>query len=319
MDVFMNRIEQIPGFKYVIFAAKALIGNFVETGSPSKFDFGPVNTLITSNYVNGVRLRLSGMTTAHLHPHWSFSGYGAYGTRDRKWFYSAQAAYSFNKREYVLWEFPKHYLSFNYTYDVMSPMDKYLATDQGQRVRGLEMGHGRPDVLHARCYLTYELETPTGFSVKAIARNRNDQPAGNLQYWRNDGRDNRARLTVPTRACTTSPRPRWVSTLRYAPGETFVNTKQRRVPVSLDAPVFSLSHTVGLKGVLGGEYNFNLTELSLRQTLLVQFVGKARCHAQGRCAVEQGALPPAQPSYGQPVLHYHRTTSRSASSTTWSS
>ena len=40
MDVFMNRIEQIPGFKYVIFGAKALIENFVETGSkkhPSKF------------------------------------------------------------------------------------------------------------------------------------------------------------------------------------------------------------------------------------------------------------------------------------------
>ena len=120
MDVFMNRIEQIPGFKYVIFGAKALIENFVETGSkkhPSKFDFGPINTMITSNYVNGTRFRLSGMTTGNLHPHWSFSGYGAYGTRDKKWFYSGQAAYSFNKREYVLWEFPKHYLAFQYTYD----------------------------------------------------------------------------------------------------------------------------------------------------------------------------------------------------------
>lgn len=35
MDLFMNRIEQIPGFKYVIFGAKALIENFVETGSRS--------------------------------------------------------------------------------------------------------------------------------------------------------------------------------------------------------------------------------------------------------------------------------------------
>ena len=134
MDVFMNRIEQIPGFKYVIFGAKALIENFVETGSknhPSKFDFGPINTMITSNYVNGTRFRLSGMTTGNLDPHWSLSGYGAYGTKDKKWFYSGQVAYSFNKREYVLWEFPKHYIAFKYTYDVMSPMDKYLATDKG--------------------------------------------------------------------------------------------------------------------------------------------------------------------------------------------
>lgn len=82
----MNRIEQIPGFKYVIFGAKALIENFVETGSkkhPSKFDFGPINTSITSNYVNGTRFRLSGMTTGNFDPHWSFSGYGAYGTKIR--------------------------------------------------------------------------------------------------------------------------------------------------------------------------------------------------------------------------------------------
>ena len=109
MDLFMNRIEQIPGFKYVIFGAKALIENFVELGSkdhPSKVDLGPINTMITSNYVNGTRFRLSGMTTGNFDPHWNFTGYGAYGTKDKKWFYSGQAAYSFNKREYVLWEFP---------------------------------------------------------------------------------------------------------------------------------------------------------------------------------------------------------------------
>ena len=33
MDLFMNRIEQIPGFKIIIFGAKALIENFVETGN----------------------------------------------------------------------------------------------------------------------------------------------------------------------------------------------------------------------------------------------------------------------------------------------
>ena len=53
------------------------------------------------------------------------------------------------------------------------------------------------------------------------------------------------------------------ATLRYAPGEAFVNSKQRRIPVSLDAPVFTLTHTSGFKGVLGGEYNFNRTEASI--------------------------------------------------------
>lgn len=286
MDVFMNRIEQIPGFKYVIFGAKALIENFVETGSkkhPSKFDFGPINTMITSNYVNGTRFRLSGMTTGNLDPHWSMSGYGAYGTRDKKWFYSGQLAYSFNKREYVLWEFPKHYIAFNYTYDVMSPMDKYLATDKDNLFVGWKWTKVDQMSYMRDATLSYELETNAGFSIHAMARHRNDQPAGVLQYWKNNGEKPGIwdQSNTLVKDITTTELG---VTLRYAPGETFVNTKQRRVPVSLDAPTFLLSHTAGFKGLLGGDYNFNLTEASIRKRFWFGSWGKldvtARAGAQ---------------------------------------
>lgn len=39
--------------------------------------------MISSNYVDGTRFRLSGMTTAKLNPHWFFNGYGAYGLKDK--------------------------------------------------------------------------------------------------------------------------------------------------------------------------------------------------------------------------------------------
>lgn len=286
MDLFMNRIEQIPGFKYVIFGAKALIENFVETGSkehPSKVDIGPINTMITSNYVNGTRFRLSAMTTGNLHPHWSFSGYGAYGTKDKKWFYSGEAAYSFNKREYVLWEFPKHYLAFKYTYDVMSPMDKYLMTDKDNMFVGWKWATVDQMSYIRDATLTYELETNTGFSMMAMARHRNDQPAGILQYWKNNGAV-AGQLDETNTLVHDMTTAELGVTLRYAPGETFINTKQRRVPVSLDAPVFTLSHTIGFKGVFGGEYNFNLTELGLRKRFWFGSWGKiditARAGAQ---------------------------------------
>ena len=214
----------------------------------------------------------------------SLSGYGAYGTKDKKWFYSGQVAYSFNKREYVLWEFPKHYIAFKYTYDVMSPMDKYTRHGQGQLVCRLEMDYGRPNVLHARRHADLRAgETNTGFSVQAMARHRNDQPAGQLQYWKNNGEtpgqwDEKNTLVHDITTTELGV------TLRYAPGETFVNTKQRRVPVSLDAPTFTLSHTAGFKGVLGGEYNFNLTEASIRKRFWLGSWGKldvtARAGAQ---------------------------------------
>ena len=265
MDVFMNRIEQIPGFKYIIFAGKALIENFVETAGPkknSKFDFGPINTTITKNYVDGWRIRVSGMTTAHLNPHWFVSGYGAYGFKDHRWKYNGTLTYSFNKREYVIWEYPKHYISATYSFDVMSPMDKFLYTDKDNvflawKTTTVDQMSYMRDIM-----VNYERESHSGFSIKAMARHRTDEPTGNLKYWENNSSEDKMPLPGET------PRKHVRTfetgiTLRYAPGESFVNSKQRRIPVSLDAPIFTLNHTIGFKGFLGGDYNFNRTEASV--------------------------------------------------------
>ena len=257
MDVFMNRIEQIPGFKYIIFGAKAVIENFVETTGPkkpSKFDFGPINTTISNNYVDGLRLRLSGMTTAHLNPHWFVNGYGAYGFKDHRWKYGGTLTYSFNKRDYVVWEFPKHYISATYSYDVMSPMDKFLFTDKDNIFLSVKTTTVDQMSYMRDATINYELETLTGFGVKAMLRHRNDEPTGKLEYLRNDAAQTRVHDVTTSEASLT---------LRYAPGESFVNSKQRRVPVSLDAPIFTLTHAMGFKGVLGGDYNFNRTEASV--------------------------------------------------------
>lgn len=268
MDLFMNRIEQIPGFKYVIFGAKALIENHVETGTkehPSKFDFGPINTMISNNYVDGTRFRLSGMTTGKLSPRWFLKGYGAYGLKDKKWKYEGNLTYSFRKCDYFPWEFPKHFITATYRYDVMAPMDKFLDTDKDnvfvswKTTTVDQMSYVR-DIM-----LKYEMETTAGFSVAAMTRHREDTPAGKLQYIRN----NPQQTIVPDITTTEVG-----LTLRYAPGETFVNTKQRRRPVSLDAPIFTLSHTSGFKGVLGGEYNFNLTEASIWKRFWLSSWGK---------------------------------------------
>ena len=254
MDVFMNRIEQILAGWYVIFGAKALIENFVETGSkeaPSKFDFGPINTMITSNYVNGTRFRLSGMTTGNLHPHWSFSGYGAYGTRATKWFYSRTGCLLFSTSASTSWgisqalpRFPVH-LRRDVSYGQVS------GYGQGQYVRGLEMDYRRPDVVHARRHPDLRLETNTGFSVRAMARHRNDQPAGMLQYWKNNGTTRRMGREEYPGARHHHHRTRSDPAL-LLPAKRL---STQATPCSCVAwtPHVHPSHTVGLKGVLGGE------------------------------------------------------------------
>lgn len=261
VNILIKRLEEIPGFKYIIFGGKALIENFVETGDknhPSLIDIGPINTMVTSNYVDGTRFRLSAMTTAALNPHWFFSGYGAYGLKDQRWKYSGTATYSFKKRENVVWEFPKHFISATYSYDVMSPMDKFLFTDKDNVFLALKATTVDQMSYMRDAAINYELESPSGIGMKAMLRYRNDEPAGKLEYIKNDAFRTRLHDITTTEASLT---------LRYAPGETFVNSKKRRIPVSLDAPILTLTHAIGFKGVLGGDYNFNRTEASFWKRL----------------------------------------------------
>lgn len=261
MDLFMKQLENIPGFKYLVFGVKALVENFVETGTkdtPSKVDIGPINTMVSSNFVDGTRFRISGMTTANLHPHWLANGYVAYGLRDRRWKYSGTLTYSFNKRDYVVWEYPKHFISATHSYDVMSPMDKFLFTDKDNVFLAFKATKVDQMSYIRTTALNYELESSSGFGVKAMLRHRNDEPAGRLEYLRNNDAGTRIHDITTTEANFT---------LRYAPGESFVNSKQRRIPVSLDAPIITLSHTMGFKGVLGGEYSFQRTEASFWKRL----------------------------------------------------
>ncbi|MBQ2359728.1 MAG: carboxypeptidase-like regulatory domain-containing protein, partial [Prevotella sp.] len=85
-------------------------------------------------------------------------------------------------------------------------------------------------------------------------------------------------------------------------GRTYINTKQRRVPVNLDAPVFTVGHTIGLKNFLGGDYKFNFTELSIYKRFWMKSWGKIDAFVKGGIQWNQVPyplliMPPANLSY----------------------
>ena len=93
MDNFIDNLTKIKGFKYIMVGLKALIESYVETGNPSKVDVGPINAMVSSNYVDGLRLRATAQTTANLHPQIFLKGYVAYGFKDERMKYLGQVGY----------------------------------------------------------------------------------------------------------------------------------------------------------------------------------------------------------------------------------
>ena len=280
MDAFINNLSQQKAFKYIIFGVRAFIENFVETGSqnhPSKVDIGPINTMISSNFIDGVRTRISAQTTANLNPHWFLSGYYARGWDSRKNYYKGELTYSFNKKEYLPREFPKRTLTFTSTYDVCSPSDKFMHTDKDNVFTALKWTKVEKMMFYNRQQLSFEREEEWGFRTTIILKTEENEACGDLFFKPLSMVGMEDAMIGQGKFRTTEARIE----LRYAPGETFINTKQRRLPVNLDAPVFTLSHTTGIKGFLGGDYDYNFTEASIYKRLWLNSWGKIDILAKG--------------------------------------
>lgn len=280
MDAFINNLSQTKGFKYIIFGVKAFIENFVETGSqnhPSKVDIGPINTLISSNFIDGVRTRISAQTTGNLNPHWFLSGYYARGWDSHKNYYKGELTYSFNKKEYLPREFPKRTLTFTSTYDVCSPSDKFMHTDKDNVFTALKWTTVDKMMFYNRQQLSFEREEEWGFRTTISLKTEENEACGKLLFKPLSMVGMEDAMNGPGKFRTTEARIE----LRYAPGETFINTKQRRLPVNLDAPVFTLSHTTGIKGFLGGDFDYNFTEASIYKRLWLNSWGKIDILAKG--------------------------------------
>lgn len=277
MGSFINSLSHTKGFKIILFGLKALIENYVETSKKSYVDIGPINTMISTNFIDGLRTRLSAQTTAHLFPHFFMSGYYARGWDSKKNYYKGQLVYSFNKKEYMPWEFPKRTITFTSTYDVCSPSDKFMPTDKDNVFTAFKWTEVNKMMFYNRQELSFEYEQYWGLKTTIKLKTEENEACGSLFFkpLALNGATNDAMSQGRIRTTEASFQ------LRYSPGETYVNTKQRRLRVNFDPPVFTLSHTVGVKGVLGGDYNYNLTEASIYKRFWLNSWGKLDVAVKG--------------------------------------
>ena len=269
----LGQLRKVPAFNAIIKTAEILITGYIPTANDkkvTKFDFGPMNTTFSANHLEGFRMRVGGMTTANLNPYWFASGYLAYGTNDRKIKYNLKLTHSFTKKEYHEGENPVNNLSFIQEYDVYTPGQDFLFTSKDNIFVAWKVGEPVTKMQYIRkSVLQYEKEWLNGLTWKSWIMNQNNEAAGTLQYIKRDESGNLYHI----KDFTTSE----IGTqLRFAPGERAYNGRSRKESVfnlSKDAPVFKLSHQLGIKGVLGGDYNYNHTEISAEKRIWLSSFG----------------------------------------------
>ena len=263
VDLLMTRLRSNKVFYYGEKFIQRMFTGYWPTGNPSRFDFGPMNTIASYNSLEGLRLRAGGMTTANLSRRWFGRGYVAYGFRDHRWKYSAEVEYSFLNKEYHSREFPVNSIKLKHMYDVDRIGAEYLFTSADNFVLSWTRMPARLDTYRRLTQLEYVLELRNNFSVKASLEYVTQQPSRYVPFVTYSGetlhRFHQAVLAVE---------------LRYAPGEKFYQMRTGRFPINLDAPTFTLRHRYSPRGFLGSRYEVNRTEFSFSKRFWLSVAGK---------------------------------------------
>lgn len=256
ITAMIQRMRSVPIYYWTEKVVQVLVSGYLPTGPKSKWDFGPMNTTISFNDMEGVRLRAGGTTTAELSKRWFGRGYVARGFKDHKWKYSAEAEYSFIDKKSHSREFPVQSIRLTHLYDVDMIGQHYLFTNPDNVFLSLKRQPDTQMTYHRLTKLEYTLELENNFTFYAkLAHDRQEStvymPFTN-GFDRNFNHYNETSLEIQ---------------LRYAPGEKFYQNRSYRYPINLDAPVFLLSHTFAPKGFAGNMFAINRTELSIQKRI----------------------------------------------------
>ena len=250
----LARLRKSRVFYWTEKVALTLLNGYVSTGNPSKFDLGPLNTFMNWNKLEGFRLKVGGMTTAHLNKRLFAKGYLAYGFKDEKLKYMGELEYSFNDKKYHGNEFPIHSLKLSHQYDVDKIGQHYQFTSQDNAFLAIRRQTDDKMTYLRRTALQYKIEWLNGFSFAASLEHQRHEATRFLPFVDGNGsvhgHYNTAGFQVQ---------------LRYAPGEKFYQTRMFRFPINIDNPIMTLTHTYMPKGFLGGDFEVNKTEFAIQK------------------------------------------------------
>ena len=265
----MEKLNAVPAYRITMKTLSILFNGYIPTHrepDKSKFEFGPMNSTVNNNTLEGMRFRIGGTTTTAFNKHLFFDGYLAYGLDDEKLKYDALVEYSFNERKEFRKEFPMHSLRLEYMYDINKLGQDYMYTSKDNMMLMIRRKKDSFISYLRQAELTYTREHYNGISYNAILRNRREYATPYAAFER-IGAD--GILTPIDHYDMTALELRF----RYAHNEKFYQTRNLRVPITFDALILNASHIMAKRGVLGSDYNFHRTDIGVQKRFWLSAFG----------------------------------------------
>lgn len=254
----MKELRKKPFFFWTEKVFMAVSDGYAPTAAAgkSKVDLGPILSLVSKNSVEGWRFRVGAVTTANLSKRWFGRGFLAYGTKDHKWKYNAEAEYSFIDKKRHAREFPVRSIRISHKYDTNHLGQNFIFSNADN----LFLIWNRIDdnlinyKASSRAEFMYEWDNHISFSAGAELERQ--EATRYVPFVDGHGK-----------AYSHYTQTLFDLQLRIATGERYIQTKDERIPVNQDAPEVVLRHTISPAGFANNMFALNRTELSYRQRI----------------------------------------------------
>ncbi len=253
----LDSLKDTKRFKQVS-QAIGVLGYGYFSASPFA-EVGPLSTFIGHNTLEGFRMRVGARTQPAFSKKVFLEGFGAYGFRDERWKYNAMFTYSFTgKNKYV---FPMKNITVGYRKDIEIPGNNLRYTADYSFLLNIPRGETDKWVYYKRFTLKWVQEFQNRLSYRLTYENTIQEAAGSLIFKKGE--------RIFDELTTTE----FKGELRYAPNERFYQGKTSRSSLTTQYPVFTLRTSWGVKGLQGGEYNYQKWSLNIDKRMLLGPLG----------------------------------------------
>ncbi|WP_461789600.1 DUF5686 and carboxypeptidase-like regulatory domain-containing protein [Pedobacter sp.] len=278
----IDTLQKLPSFRRTVKLVTFVFAGYWDFGP---YEVGPTNTFYSFNNVEGFRLRLGGRTTPALSKRYYFENYAAYGFKDEKWKFFLSGTYSINNKS--IYQFPQHYVRASFQRDTKIPGQELQFVQEDNFLLSFKRGVNDMLLYNDFYRLDYVREFENRFSYNLGFKKWSQIPAGGLNYVD-------ASNASMINQITTSE---FSVGLRYAKNEKFYQGKIYRTPIIDRYPIYNLKYTMGVKGLLGGEYNYHNFMGSVDKRFYLSQLGFSDVRLEGGYII--GKLP-------FPLLAVHR-------------
>jgi hypothetical protein len=249
----VDSIKNVPLYKTVVEYLYMFYYGYRDLG---KVELGPYYYLYSINQIEGSRVRFGGRTTYKFNQNLRLNGYGAYGFTDTDFKFGGGLEYFFNKK-------PRSMISFQgqHDYELMGKSSNALMEDNILTSILTKNPFGKLNLIN-RVETTFDKEWISGVSNQ-LSIIYTDIKSGPFVIFK----DPQGKLipAIGTGEIKLN--------FRYSPKESVIQDGFERTTIGIFSPVYNIGVTGGIKGFLGGDYEYLKVDLNVSDKIKVNPVG----------------------------------------------